>query len=150
MDGKVTVLGPEKEKKQINKLVSLCTDKFSELKLSNTCVLSDIYFEYGDILQDCDCIVLPYELKDKININTKNVITFSMNKNNADFSTINFLEHDSYNSFEIMSTNSMGRVFTDKKCGYDAKTILICACIFAVNGAKLSDILEAVNSILKP
>lgn len=137
--------------------ISIADDKNTDLKKLIGCFLEKSSFSTEKTLllvtegaekteETFDVCVVPYGQK---YAGMKNTVTYSLSNNNADVVLINIQNHPDSKSFEIMTDQSMGRVFINHKNKISVETVLQCASVFYALDMELTDVLSVLNSILK-
>lgn len=139
----VVFYGEDVNIKEAEKLHSLCADKLLQnYPLCDILITSD---RNKDVTGKK--VVCPADIT--LSGSPEGIVTYSADDNSADIVAVNLQKHTGYISFELMSSEHMGRVFIDNSKNISVSDVLVVASVMYAAGVPLKNIISAVNSILK-
>ncbi len=146
MSYNLKILGSGNDALLAEDLIKQCADN-EQINIFDTAVV----FENAGpcIIKDCKAVVLPLN-SEGITVRQGIIkITYSLFDNNADLTVINMQKHEENNSFELMTTGDMSRIFISKDSRYSTLSILVCGAYLLANNMNLSDITGKINVAVK-
>ncbi len=142
---KLTIFGDREDVTNICDLLSECTCALG-LEARDT-VLYMSEDSRSASYPDSVCVVLPYEIKDKIS--GGRVLTYSEKESSADVTLLNLQKRDTSLCFEVLSGTSMSRVFVPYGKDYTTAQVLACVSVLCAWGGSVNEVVSKINSILK-
>jgi len=139
----MTIIGDTEEKNLVEELMLHCVE------LGNLCLTKHVllFLDEPEMdFEDFDMVAVPFS---KLISKSQNVITYSFTNYNADVVALNVQYHPYNMTFELMAGFAMARVFVKNESEYPMNVILQAGAALYAGGAKLIDIVSALNAILK-
>lgn len=122
-------------------------DIFEEFNLETILMLCDVDKVDIDLIKRFKNIVFPYLIKEDFNIEGKNMLSYSMNSNEADLIAKNVNPQEDKTVFELLGTGIIGRVKLSRSSGVSVELVLAVSSALVAVGVPLASVLNVINQI---
>lgn len=125
----------------------LKNELLDEFNLETILVLCDTDKTDKEFIEKFKNIVLPYLLEENLNIKGKNILSYSVNSNEADLIAKNINPQEDKIVFELLGTGIIGRVKLSRSSGFSVELVLAVSSALVAMGVPLAAVLNVINQL---
>lgn len=143
----IKIFGETEETQLAEALLLLCVENSGGMHMDKKVFLVLDGGAYD--IAGADVAVIPYAQAKNSSYAGKQTFTYSVTDMDADFIAINRQDHESNESFELMTGVEMARIFIKDNSIYPLTAVLAVGAVLYASGINLADTVQLLNSILK-